>query len=102
VLAALFAKVVVLPVKVGAFAATGLPVPVFAVKAGAAAVPVKFPKAVFALAVAAPVPPLATVTGVDRLTVTLPLDPPPVSPVPAVTPVTVPVAAVCQAPSAPQ
>jgi hypothetical protein len=93
---------VVLPFKVGEFAATGLPVPVVPVKPGAAADPVKFPKAELALAVAAPVPPFATATGVDKLTVTFPLDPPPDSPVPADTPVTVPAPGVCHAPSAPQ
>ena len=62
-LAELFAKVVVFPVKVGEIAATGLPVPVVAVKLGAALEVVKFPNAVLALAVAAPVPPFAAVSG---------------------------------------
>ena len=55
-------------------------------KAGAAVEPVALPNQESAATVAAPVPPLAILTGVDKLIVGLVVRlPPPVSPVPAVT-----------------
>jgi len=48
------------------------------------------PRVTVLLPLFTPVPPFAELTGLERLTVTFPLVPPPVSPVPAVTPVMVP------------